>query len=226
MIIHRSALRAAHIVTGNDIDRTRFWTGHTFCLPDGTVEATDGKIAARVTSRQIEHDAGFPIVHGLPELADTPSATIAIGAEQINRLVKGTAKHDTIPVLQRVRVGETADGAAYAAATDLSAGTVVALANGAERPTRPALDRVFEQAQAGPRITLCIAGEMLERLAKLAREIHFDHKKGLHAVRLEIPTVLEEAPDGTKQPAITQSIHFTITGHTLQLRGVFMPCRD
>src|SRR3970040_1241512 len=131
--------------------------------PDGTVTATNGHVlfSARGTVPEVP-DTDFPQGHGVPPFTDAPlSAAVLLPAESAKRLIKGTARKATIPILQAIRVGATADGEHWACATDLQTPTLARLETTETAGPFPAWEKV-----------LPAAGDAAIRRALRARVLH------------------------------------------------------
>ena len=230
MIIKRETLKTALHATDKDGDR-RYFMSVVRVLPSGVVEATDGTILVRVSDPYPHAVEDFPIVPGAENLNGMETGTL-IPTEIVDKLIKGTAKKPTIPILSAIRVGEQ-DGRKYAIATDLTVPVVVCLdnANSKDAGPFPKTDHVMGQdGERGPVIKLTLSAAMLARLAAIARDA--GRLKSNNTLTLEIPT--DEKYRETRKDAggdtvagdsIMSSVRFT-TGSECRVDGVVMPCRQ
>lgn len=221
-IISKQAIRVALHCT--NADERRDFAQHVFIEPTGgTVMATDGMIAIKVTEPHKFPVTDFPVVPGAPAL-DGADARVAIPANVAKRLAK--ASKTPIPILNAIQVGQPATGAPVAIATDLQVPQIASLPAGNDAPTLPDIDRARPDL-SGPAVQVCFSAEMLGRLAALAKEAR-SHARALSGVMLTIPLPAEMPAAEGDDPVRyvhNSAVRFELKNSDLTIDGLVMPCR-
>lgn len=178
MIIKREALKAAAVGT---TDKEKRWPAmHAVQIrPDGTIAATDGRVALVVSDQAVFKDADFP-VKGVPLYKGNPAAAILLPASHVDRLIKAMPKRSPIPILSTVQLTMNGDGGAVVSATDLDVPCTVHLP-AVEPHSFPQVERAFPKADR-PSVTVRLAIDVLETLIKSAKAI------GAGQIELTLPT--------------------------------------
>ena len=175
MLIRRQLLKAAlHAATADD---TRYFLDGVHIRPNGTIEATNGHVAYTLTDKCPQPDEDFPTVAGVPAVNGS-NRPVLVESAIVTKLINGTAKKTTLPVLNTVRV--VYDAAAQVttlAATDLQVPVVVQLADSAQPTTFPDLAKVQptflkDDAETRQTVKIALGVELLQSLCRAAGEIH------------------------------------------------------
>jgi hypothetical protein len=231
MLIKREVLES--VLPACTSDDSRYYLTAVQIQPDGTVEATDGHIALRAKGKHDCEDADFPIVPGAPELQEI-AKPILVGRETVKRLIAGTPKRATIPVLTEIRVGQ--DGAdPVLLSTDLTVPVIIRVRTD-EQGKFPNLDPVFPKDR--PELHLRLGLNVLEHLCKAMKAAY----KGEHGGRGREPSIVLYVPtedqyrkqDRTAHEAaakgetvytnqIISGVRVAVQSSDVDLRGVVMP---
>lgn len=202
MILKRDALQAAAALT----DR-RGPLHHIQVTPDGEVHGTDGKIAIIIRSRCPGVDTEFPTVPGA-DADGQLSVPVCLDVAHVQKLVTGTARKSTIPILDSIRVGQDTEGV-VATATDLSSHVVIRIPTDAVTGPYPNIARVLP-AENRPSVQITLGTPAIKKL--LAALQHLD----AHSVTLHVA-----AEDAQTQPVIRielETVDFTAVGAMAQCR--------
>lgn len=216
MIIRREALKAALAATTTD--DTRYFLNAVQVRPDGTVAATDGHVAfiAKEAHPPAQANGGaypdddFPIVPGA-ETHGSITVPVLVDSDIAKRLIAGTAKKATIPVLACVQFSQNNDGA-VAVSTDLQVPCVVHIKDAGQ--TFPAIERVMP-AEDKPSIKVCLSNAVLESLLKASKAIQ--GRKMIQTITFSVPT---------DQTTCVSAIRVGMTSDEVHVDGVIMPCRE
>lgn len=179
--------------------------------PDGRVVATDAHVLLVATDAAAIPEEDFPALPDAPAL--TPLAgPVLLPASAAVRLINGTAKRNTIRVLQTIRVGQSGDGA-LAASTDLNVPTIVRIP-ASEPSAFPNWERVLP-ATDRPAVKVTLAVDVLQTLIKSAKAI------GARTVMFSVPTT---PPDG-QEGVVLDALGVSMRQDGLSITGCAMPCR-
>lgn len=182
MIIRRQALQA--VLPAVNADDATHRTDKIEIRPDGTVTATDGHILLSAREATPFPDEDFP-VKDIPARHGNPAEPVTISKTIAERLIKGTAKKPTIPILQAIQLSQNGEGA-FLAATDLESPTVIRVTPAAGQVgTFPVWERILPKAE-GLKVT--ISAEVLAALAKAITTVTARNYSGTPKVTLYIPT--------------------------------------
>ena len=194
------------------------------------VRATNGSLLVEIQDPHPFDQGDFPISQGIGEKLGKIERPILVSRENAVRLIAGTAKKDTIPVLTAVAFGTDQEGVPYGQSTDLSGVVSTSLANEQEQ-TFPATEKVMvRKGQREIVIALRLSAKMLADLAAIATTIGRKSTKNtenLNVVTLEIPVGAEYqgTVDGKPDGGLNCAIRFTMSGPELSAEGMVMPCR-
>lgn len=226
MIIRRESLKAALACAGDGTDM-RYAFNQVQVRPDGTCIATDGQILVYV--REPHHrfpDEDFPIVRGEVEKLTELTQPANIPRGMVDRLIAGTPKKTSIPVLQCVRVGEDATLRPYAVSTDLQVPTVVSLAEQTtDHPLPAGIDKSMVQKGERASVSMTLSVIKLKQLIAVAEATKGGQSRSAVCVTFEIPTdpqyqfTVGGVPDGR----VNSQIRFTTGGGEITAEGVVMP---
>lgn len=206
MLIHRNILSVAAAATADDV--VRYGINCVQVRPNGVVVGTNGHIAVQVFERHRSPDDEFPNVAGVPELIDA-SAPVYIDAAAVKRLVGGTKKKGSIPVLECVRVGTSPDGEPKAVSTDLDASVVLRLSD----IKFPDVDMVIPGANDDA-VTLTLGLPMLKTLVNVLSAM----KDGA--------SITFQIPASTDPPApISEAVRATAETGDMTVVMAIMPMR-
>lgn len=214
MIIRREVLKSVQAAVCKD--DTRWALGNVQVQPDGACVATDGHVLLIGRDRSPHDAADFPTAN-LPEFSGEPSAAVLLPSDVVTRLIAGTPKRATIPILGAIRIG--ANGApdkVYAVSTDLQTPTVYAVPT-EDVPQFPQWERVIPKDRAEVR-TVLLGVPVLETLIKAAKAA------GSTTVTFEIPT--EDKHYSKQAPVcLVDSVPVSFKGNDVEVSGVIMPVR-
>lgn len=214
MIIRREVLKAVQAATTKD--DTRFALGNIQVQPDGRCIATDGHVLLIGKDRYPHDPNDFPTA-GLPEFSGEPTAPVLLPTEVVSRLIAGTPKRNTVPILGAVRVGVNGGpDKVYAVSTDLQTPTVYAVPTD-DVPEFPAWERLIPKDRAYTR-TVVLGVPVLETLIKAAKSA------GSTAITFEIPTEGKHYAK-TEPICLVDSIPVSFKGSGVEVSGVVMPVR-
>lgn len=219
MLIHRDTLKAALLAV--DTAPSRYFLHAVQVQPDGRVVATNGHVLLIAKATHQFADADFPHAQQLT-FDHSPTTPVCIPTVICEKLIAGTPKKLTIPVLGYVQVGVTAAPAeTFAAATDLETSVVKVLDTGDTAPRFPTFDKVLV-SEDRPHLTLQLSADYLVLLAKAAKLVYGKHQYG-GVVELQIPTEPEHNERGT----IVSQVRVVIRGGggETEVEGVIMPVR-
>ena len=233
MIIKRAALQAALQATTPD-DTRYFMTGVQAEPAKHRLAAIDGHILLIVTDRFPEQDADFPTTNGAIFKGD-PATPIVIPLDAIKAMIGTMPKKPTIPILgcAQLSAGET-EATATITATDLTAPRTATITRD-EQGKFPNYEGLMPKADREV-VRVCLAAEVLERLCKAAKLI--GNGRSNPTITFDVPIGKGDREKGertldpaTGQPregapgAVVAPVGITITGDTLEITGLAMPCR-
>lgn len=216
MLINRETLAAALPACTKDV--SRYHLKAVQIMPDGCVRATDGTIALMASTISPTKDEEFP-TRDMPEMEQI-EAPVLIDASVIERLIKGTPKRPTIPVLSCIRVGRSG-GAAVLVSTDLEMPTVARVEQDSSNHF-PDLDKVLPKIDE-PAIQVCLAVDVLERICKVAKAAHQNGPRTA-AITFYVRTAdKHRAGKQVPGPVYTDAIRIEIASLDVHVDGVVMP---
>lgn len=211
MIIRREVLKAVQAATTKD--DTRYALNHIQVQPDGACVATNEHVLL-VGRDRYPHDAADYPTANLPEFSGEPTAPVLLPSDVVTKLIAGTQKRTTIPILGAVRIGvNSGPDKVYAVSTDLQTPTVYAVPT-EDVPQFPQWQRVIPEGRQNTR-TVVLGVPVLETLLKAARAA------GSQSIMFEVPT--EEKHYNKRTNALFDSVPVTINGSDVELTGVVMP---
>lgn len=185
MVIRREAWLAAKAITTSD--DTRYALHAIQVQPTGTLEATDGHIAIRVTDKARIADGDFPALNG----GTDPVKAQLVSSTSLKTLLDVMQKKSKIPVLPTIRVAAVGDVSVAIVVPEIGDMPVVQrlAETGGKGATFPNLDRVWPKEQ--PNVAVHLGVPVLEALLKMAKALD------ARSIRFELPTDEDKHDKGT-----------------------------
>lgn len=234
MLIRREALAAALVACTDD--DSRYFLNSIAIDPDGRVLATDGHILLIAKDDAVLPDEDFPFVG--PEVDGirtslfhgNAAGQVLIPAELAKRLIAGTPKKSSIPVLSCVQIGQNGSATTVtAASTDLTVPTIVTINQAETAGKFPNVDRVVPKVgPERPTVRVILSVEVLENLIKATKAAN-GKTKDLQTIAFDVPIGRNdrETDKQTGKPGVVDTaIAFDASAAgDVHLSGVIMPCR-